>query len=122
MIKVNLEARTVRETTCPYEFTDDEGNLQTKDIRVRYFSPTIADSKRERQAIDGLIKADKSAVYWYSESLVNRIESLPDLVDAATGKPLKITVEVLEALDSKNVERIHEAILEDLRPKAPGTK
>jgi hypothetical protein len=46
--------RTVRETTAPFEYMKD-GKLAVEDIRVRYFSQTIADVRKERS--DALARA-----------------------------------------------------------------
>ncbi len=54
---------------------------------------------------------------YYSETLAERLESLPDLV-GKDKKPVKISVEFLDTLDIRNLEAIAKAIEEDIRPKA----
>lgn len=117
MIKLKTDRRTIRETTADFEYTDENGETQTEQIRVRYYSPTIKEQKEWFEHVDAVRKNSPDTIVWQSEELARRVESLPDLVDAK-GNAYKITVEFLEALDAKNLEAIDAAIRADLRPKS----
>lgn len=121
MITVNPKKRIVRETTAPYQHEKD-GEIKTTSIRVLYYSSTTKELKdrfAEAQAKIKTARENKEAVaFWHSDSLVERLQSLPDLVDEETKKPFEITLEFLDALDPKNVKAIAKAIEEDENPKS----
>jgi hypothetical protein len=116
MIKIQTGKRTIRETTAPFETTDDDGNVQTQDIRVLYYSFTTKDHKDRRARIVAHQKENPDEPLWLSHLIVDQIHSLPDLVDTK-GKPFKITEDFLDTLDVKNLEAIKNAIEEAVRPK-----
>lgn len=120
MITINPTQKTVRETRAPFEY-EHEGRLETAQIRVRYYSATTKELKEDYEqakiAIEEARKKNESAVFWNSETLARRLESLPDLVDQ-DGKPFEITLDFLESLDARNVGAIVKAIEEDQNPKS----
>ncbi|HEY8562793.1 MAG TPA: hypothetical protein VIL74_20615 [Pyrinomonadaceae bacterium] len=122
MITVNPKKRIVRETTAPYKFVNDAGEIETAQIRVRYFSSTTKELKErfeEEKAKFKAAQANQEPYFaWHTESLVRRLESLPDLIDGSTGKPFPITLDFLESLESMNVTAIVDAIKEDENPKS----
>jgi hypothetical protein len=124
MIKIQGRQRTVRETSAEFEYEVD-GEIKKEPIRVKYYSPTVAELRELEKDIKAKLKerseTDESGTYYLTEALVKRIHSLPDLVDGK-GKPHKITLEFIESLDNKNLERIRDAINEDLNPKAQPPK
>jgi len=122
----------VRVCTAEYEHMDDAGNPTVSEIRVRYFSQTVAELKQQRAAAlkrarelekraEGSEKADididNDDFPWLSHILVNRLESLPDLTDEK-GKPLPITIESLDQLTAANLRAIEAAIAADVAPKS----
>lgn len=120
MIKLNATP-TVRECKAPYEYEDGNGKLVTKEIRVRYFSRTVAQLKRMQAAAKARAEDDPDAIVWLSDSLLERIESLPD-IEGPDGQPLAITIENLDLLDTKNLKAIGDAIDADLVPKEQPSK
>lgn len=119
MIKVNPTARTVRETTAPYLY-EEKGEAKTADIRVRYFSFTWNELQSQHAALKQIAK-NGDATIWPHETLVDRIESLPDLA-GPDGKKFAITAENLGCLDTRNLEAIQKAINEDFEGKARPAK
>ena len=132
MIKVTASKPVVRECTAEYEHMDDAGNPTVSEIRVRYFSQTVAELKQQRadalkrareleKRAEGSEKADididNDDFPWLSHILVNRIESLPALTDEK-GKPLPITIESLDQLTAANLRAIEAAIAADVAPKS----
>jgi hypothetical protein len=122
MIKVNTSKRTVRETRCAYKYVGENGEAQTADIRVRYFAATTRELKESFEQTKAAFKAAKDSeepyLSWYSDKLLKRLESLPDLVDEETGEPFEITIEFLDALEADNVRAMVTAIEEDENPKS----
>lgn len=110
MIKVsNLrhsQSRIVRETSAPFIHNVD-GEEITEQIRVRYFSLSVAEAKEFRDKV-----REKDDLY-LSDILLPVIESLPDFVDDEE-RPIKITAEVLESLNSINLRALQQAIEEHL--------
>jgi hypothetical protein len=127
MINLTSSHRTVRETTAAYEYPDPKtGELVVEQIRVRYFSMTVAEIKKLRS--DAFAKAaaaekdpEAAEFPWLSSVLVNKLESLPDIVDGKN-KPIAITVANLDKITAVNLQAINQAIEEDLVPNAPATK
>lgn len=117
MITLKKDSRTVRETTCDFEYTDENGELKVATIRVRYYSPTTKQSKEEQEALKKLREEDPNAIWWVTNTLAKRLHSLPDIRDEK-GNEIPISVEFLDSLDFKNIEAINQAIIEDLRPKS----
>jgi hypothetical protein len=123
MIKIQGSQRTVRETSAEFEY-EEKGELKTDTIRVQYYSPTITELRQFEQELRAKFKENtegESSTFYLTEFLVRRIHALPDLADAK-GKPHKITLEFIESLDIKNLERIRDAINDDLNPKAQPPK
>ena len=115
-IKLNGDHRTVRETTADWQYTNDKGEAVTEPIAVRYFSPTIEDVRRQKAAIT---KAYEDGSDWYmSHQLVSALESLPDLIDPKTNKPVKVTIEFLDKQEILNLRSLVKAIDDDLDPKS----
>lgn len=115
MIKIDAKQRTVRECIAPFQFTE-KGEIKTEDIRVRYYSLTWNEIQAQHAALAKIVKDNPQETIWPHESLVDRIESLPDL-HGPDGKPLKITAKNLGDLDTKNLEAIKKAIDEDFAGK-----
>jgi|SRR6185369_15150665 hypothetical protein len=115
-MKINPLARVVRETTAPFEFTNDAGEVETADIRVRYFSRTVKEEKDRKSKLEAM---DDNELYWMSEQLMDAgLCELPDLIDPKSKKPYKITVDVLDNFSAKNLRNIKKAIDDDITPKA----
>jgi hypothetical protein len=114
MIKLHKNTRVVRETTASFEYMDGE-EVKVEQIRVRYFSPTVAEVRSTSSEISA--KRKEGETVWLSETLSKQIESLPDLVDDKD-KPIKITAEFLETLPVVNLTAINDAIDRDLAPKS----
>mgnify|MGYP003594762879 CR=1 FL=1 len=115
MIKIDAKKRTIRETTCPFHYSEN-GELKSEEIRVRYYSFTWNEIQAEHARIAELIKNDPLATVWPNETLAERIAELPDLQDAK-GKPFVISAKTLGDLDTKNLDAIKKAIDEDLSGK-----
>lgn len=109
-LRFDPKARTVREITVKFEAND--GSIE--DVRVRYFSPTVAETRRQVENNEARRSAGETV--WLSDSLANAVESIPDLVDGK-GKPHKITPDFLESISIANLMAIDAAIREDLVPK-----
>lgn len=113
MIKVSglkNQGKIVRETMCPF-IINDGGEETTEQIIVRYYSFSIAEGRAFRQSIEAL----GDEVTW-ADNLLPMLESLPDFVDDK-GKPVKITREFLEGLNTLNLRAMLKAIGEDASPK-----
>lgn len=121
MIKLSGIQKTVRETTAKFEY-EDEGKIKSEEIRVQYYSPTITELRQFEAELRAKVKdGEPSSTFYLTEFLVRRIHALPDLADTK-GKVRKITLDFIESLDVKNLERIRDAINEDLNPKStPGS-
>lgn len=118
-IKFNPTRRTVRETSADFEHYNDDGELVTSKLSIRYYSPTVADLKAQQ---DELKRAsDQNEVTWLSNLLINQIESLPGLV-GEDGKELPVTLELLESFPLTNLQAIQDAIAKDLDPKSRPAK
>jgi len=126
MIRVTGQ-RTVRETTAPYEYTDENGETVKEDIRVRYFVRTAKEAREDRenklrQYEESKKKPDAPPVFFYHmDELAKRLESLPDLEDEK-GKPFPITPDSLGMLTTANLEAINNAIEADIAPKEQPSK
>ena len=121
MIKLNDIGRTVRETVAPFEYTDPKtGKIVTEDIRVRYYSFTVAELKQMRAEAFAQQKAiregDEGKVQWLSGVLVGKLAELPDILDAKN-KPIAITEANLDKISVVNLTAISHAIDRDLDPK-----
>lgn len=117
----DAERKIVRTCTAPFEFINDSGTLESREITVEYYSLSTKRLKEMRDAAAKRLKDNPDEPAWYSDILVERIHALPDLCDKK-GKPHKITAEFLDTLDLRNLEAIRVAIEEDIRPKAPPEK
>jgi hypothetical protein len=121
MITYDPERKIIRTCTAPFEFVNDAGELEVRDITVEYYSISTKKLKELREASAKRLKDDPDQPQWFSELLFERLHALPDLVDKKK-KPYKITVDFLDTFDLKNLEAIRQAIEEDGRPKAPPEK
>jgi hypothetical protein len=113
--------RAVRETTVPFEFVEN-GEVKAQTIRLRYFTRTCKEAREAQAKQTAERKANPLKIVWLSESLAERIESLPDLKlpgkDGKDEKPFEITVENLDKIEIRNLEAMQEAIMQDTAPKA----
>lgn len=105
--------RTVRETTAPWEYTDETGALQVEDIRVRYISPTLQDLERVRKM---MADAEEGSSAWLAKDLSERIDSLPDILDEK-GKPVTTDEAFFQTVTLKNLQALQKAYNDDLYPK-----
>lgn len=103
------------------QFIDDDGSMQTAETRVCYRSPT-AQGFRNHDSI--LHKKGDEATF--AEMVFDYLESLPDVVEEVEGEngavlevPVKITLEFVENMHSKNLQEIYRVIKDDLNPKSP---
>lgn len=106
------ETRTVRECTTTWDYNDDD-ELKSKEIRVRYFSPTIAQLKRDRIEEEKRIDKDPTSLTWLSDILSKSIHSLNDLPGTPTSV-MKPSIEWLDEQDLRNLKNVRDAIDEDL--------
>lgn len=130
MIKLNTNRPTIRETTATFEQVDDKGNIAETPIRVLYYSFTTKRLKEIRAEVQR--KLDAGETLWHSETLVDQLHGLPDLVDekerplfvphGGDAKKREAAIDFLDSLEVKNVEAIRNAIDEAVRPKAPPEK
>ena len=112
--------RVVRETTAPFEFTNDAGEVETTNIRVRYVSLTVKQAKDRHIKLEAM---GEKEMYWMSEQVIDvGLCELPDLIDPKTKKPYKITIDVLDNFSAKNLRNIKKAIDDDIAPKAQPEK
>lgn len=120
---LKLKKRTIRETTAVIEVNDDEGNLIEQTIRVKYYSPRVADIEAIKTEIDkAAAEGESETRSFLTWMLASRIHSLPDIADEK-GKPLEVSQTMLEEyLDIKSLNAIREAIEDDLNPKSQGGK
>lgn len=110
--------RTVRRTTAKWESNGEElGTVETEEITVLYYSPTIAELKAAQADIEQRYKDNPDQIYWLSETLVKRIHSLPDL-KVGEGQPTALTAEWLESQDLKNLTSVKTAVEDDINPKS----
>jgi hypothetical protein len=116
MIKLKKDRRTIRETKAPFEFNDPEsGELKTEEIRILYYSPTTQHTKEVQREMRKREDEGEKVTWYFSDSLIRLLHSLPDLIDEETDKPHVITIEFLDSLDAVNLEAINTAITEDIR-------
>jgi hypothetical protein len=119
MIKVKdlkeNQGRFVRETTAPFVIVED-GEQRTETIRVRYYSRAVKESRAIQAGLAAKEKAAGGSLYM-SEILLTVLAELPDFVDEKN-KPAKVTAELLDSINSVNLNAIQQAIAEDLVPKA----
>lgn len=108
-ITTGQRSRLIRETTAPFIINDKAGE-RTETIRVRYYSLSIKESKEFTKEL-----ARKDNLY-VSDLLLPIIAELPDIVDDK-GKPMKITQDVLDSLNTLNLRAIQKAIETDLAGK-----
>lgn len=114
MSKTKKETRTIRECAAKWEFNDEDGKLDSKEIRVSYFSPTIAQLKAERLEEEKDRKTNPTGIVWLSDVLARSLHSLHDLPGdkSSIDSP---SVEWLDEQDLKNLTAIRNAIDEDLK-------
>lgn len=133
MIKLTQQS-AVRECTAPFLVRNDKtGETETVDIRVRYFSHSIAQKREIANKINALVNASrvedpaKRRPVFLSDTLPYVIESLPDLA-GLDGKPIVVqfdrngvptakTIANFEAILADNLTAIDRAIDEDMTPK-----
>ena len=112
--------KMVRQTTAPYEYANEKGELATDDIVVRYFDQNAGEKREYVEKMRQLAEKDPGKIICTAEILATRLESLPDL-RGPDGKDFAITVENLELLSAANLTAINAAIIEDESPKSkPG--
>jgi len=114
MIKVSglkNQGKIVRETMAPFIDVDDKGEETTEQIIVRYFTFSTAAGREFRHEIEAL--GDEATL---ADSIFPMLHSLPDFVDDKD-KPIKLTKEFIEGLNSVNQQAILKAIREDASPK-----
>lgn len=115
--KAQKDARTVRECVSKWEYNGTDGKVETAEIGVFYFSPTIAQLKKQRAEAKARYDKDSTDIYWLSEELLPLLHSLSDLPGTAAPSPL--TVEWLDEQDITNLSRIKAAITEDIELGKP---
>ena len=114
MIKVSglkNQGKIVRETTAPFIDVDEKGEETTEQIVVRYFAFSISEGRAFRREIEDL--GDEATL---GDTIFPMLHSLPDFVDDKD-KPVKLTKEFLDSLNSINLQAILKAIREDASPK-----
>jgi hypothetical protein len=121
MITLKKDERTIRETSCEFEYNED-GAIKSASIRVLYYSPTTRESRERNDKLRELYEQavkEKTVYYHYaSDDLLERLHSLPDIINPENELPYPITKEFLESLDEKNIVAIDKAIKDDLNPKS----
>lgn len=100
-----IKAQNTRTVRCQFAFTDADGNRQEETIRVHY--KLSAKTREELRA-----KTDSTA----ASSAAMIVTGLPDLCDE-NNLPVKPSLELFEAMDADNLDRIQSAIGEDFSPK-----
>jgi hypothetical protein len=108
MSKQKQDNRTVRECTTKWDYNEGD-ELKTCDVRVFYFSPTIAQLKAARVKDE----AAKEQL-WLSDSLADQLHSLLDLPSSIEQPAIPPTVAWLDEQDLVNLKRVKAAIEEDL--------
>lgn len=127
MIKTAGSQRLVRECTANYEYINEKNETVTEEIRVKYFSLTIADIKRQQAWIRDIADKDPNRILWLSETLPFSVHSLPG-VAGQNGKPIitkfdkngvptPATVADFDGIARHNLEAIRDAIAADMVPK-----
>lgn len=121
MIKLGTIARTVRECTAPFEYTDEKGERQVEQIPVQYLCLTTAEIKNEKAAQTAKREEDPRYVPYDTEYLLPRLHALPSIADAK-GKALSrengnLTIENLDLIETANITAIWKAIGQDMVPK-----
>lgn len=114
--------KIIRRTTAPFEFVNGDGELETREITVEYYSLSTKHVKDATAAALKKLKENPGETQWFSEIYVERIHALPDLLDPKTKKAYKITIDFLDSLDLRNLDAIRKAIEEDVRPKEQPSK
>lgn len=105
----------IRETTCPWEYMDEDGkgDLQTAEITIQYLGQTIAQAKAYQAEMETLSKTDPDAiVYPLIDALERRLHRLPDILGDK-----KVTREFLENQDLKNLNAAIKAIADADNPE-----
>lgn len=140
MIKLNTKQRTVRECRAPFEYQTDAGELVTEEVRVRYFSPTVQQSKQLYEELEQTLES--KAQFWQSSQLAVLLAGLPDIEtengtfepvppkpDEESGKAWdeyqtarRKAERWLEAIEVKNLTAIRKAMEDDIDPKSQGGK
>lgn len=105
---------TIRETIATWEFNGADGKVESKEITINYFSPTVAQLKADRLAEAERQEKNPESVVWITDALAPLIHSLHDLPGE---KEIVIspTVEWLDEQDLRNLTSLRDAIDEDLR-------
>lgn len=108
------DTRTIREVTVKWEHNNGiPGKVESTDVRVNYFSPTIAQLKAERLAEEQRTADDPRALTWLSDRLAPVLHSLHGLPgeQSITNPP----IDWLDEQDLKNITAVRDAIDEDLK-------
>ena len=111
--KTKKDSRTIRECTAKWEYNGESGTVESAEVRVQYYSPTIAQLKADRLAEERRIEEDPTTVIWLSELLSKSIYALHDIPNEASVK--QPSVEWLDEQDLKNLTAVRSAIDEDLK-------
>lgn len=111
----NATEKRVRQTTAPFIYTEN-GEEKTASIRVRYFDLTVKQLKERQEKLAAEVKIDPDKLVWLSDTLIERLESLPDII-GDDKKPVELTLEFLESLSLENLKAIKNAIEENDNPK-----
>lgn len=108
------QGRLTREVTVPFIYRDDNGVEQTTEMRVRYWSFSIAETREYQSKLEAMQRGDLSSTL--ADILALLIAELPDVVDD-NGNPVQVTPELLSQINIVNLRAIDRAISEDLYPK-----
>lgn len=105
-------SRAVRETTAKWEYSGEDGKLAVGEVTIGYFSPTIAEMKKQRLEAKTRFEND-GGIVWISEELLPMLHSLTDLPGGLKA-PFPMTLEWIEEQDIRNLDSIRTAIDEDM--------
>ena len=108
--------QNIRETTADW-ISYRDGEVKTEKIRVLYLAQTVRQIKAARAEYEALEKDGTNFLY-YSDTLVRRLNGLPDVAEA----PAEITLEWLEEQDVKNLKFLDDAIKDADNPKSPAVR
>lgn len=103
----------MRECTATWDYNDGD-ELKSKEIQVRYYSPTIKQLKADRIAEEKQIEKDPTTIVWLSDVLSKSIHSLHDLPSTPSSVAAP-SIDWLDEQDLKNLTSVREAINEDLK-------
>lgn len=108
------QGRLTREVVVPFVYRDENGEEKTDDIRVRYWSFSIAETREYQSKLEAMQRGDIASSL--ADILALLIAELPDVVDDE-GNAVPVTPELLSQINIINLRAIDKAISDDLRPK-----